>query len=101
MADSQDRKDVGVRLSGRLVCASEQEAQIVCRHLPEHIDLTRAEPGCISFDVSPTEDPLIWTVEEHFQDRDSFGSHQERTQASAWGSATAKITRDYKITELD
>ena len=101
MADSQNCKDVGVRLSGRLVCASEQETEIVRRHLPEHVDLTRAEPGCISFDVFPTDDPLIWTVEEHSQNRDSFGSHQERTQASTWGVATAKITRDYEIGGLD
>ena len=101
MAGSQDHTNVGVRLSGRLVCASEQEAEIVRRHLPEHIDLTRAEPGCVFFDVSPTNDPLIWTVEEHFQDRNSFGSHQERTKASAWGVATAKITRDYEIVGLD
>ena len=97
----QDRKDIGVRLSGRLICASEQEAEIVRRHLPAHIDLTRAEPGCISFEVSPTDDPLIWTVEEHFRDRASFGSHQERTRASAWGAATADIARDYEISGLN
>ncbi|MEQ5871684.1 antibiotic biosynthesis monooxygenase [Sagittula sp. NFXS13] len=101
MADSLGQKNLGVRLSGRLICSSEQEAEAVRRHLSEHIDLTRAEPGCISFNVYPTEDLLIWTVEEHFQDRDSFTSHQERIRESAWGAATAQIARDYKVTGLD
>ncbi len=101
MADSWDQKGIGVRLSGRLMCQTEEEANIVRRHLPEHIDFNRAEPGCISFYVSPTDDPLIWKVEEHFKVRDSFKSHQERTRASSWGAVTAKIPRDYEVMGLD
>lgn len=53
-----------VRLSGFLRCASMEDVELVVRHLPEHIRLTRAEPGCLSFEVSQTDDPLIWRVEE-------------------------------------
>ena len=101
MADRMKGGAGTVSLSGRLVCRSEREAEIVHRHLPEHVRLTRAEPGCISFDVLPTDDPLIWTVEEHFRDQESFRSHQTRTQASAWGAATADTPRDYEITGLE
>ncbi|EJZ21814.1 putative quinol monooxygenase [Rhizobium sp. Pop5] len=52
-----------VRLSGQLICASLDEIDIVQKYLPEHIRLTRAEPGCLSFEVTQTEDPMIWRVE--------------------------------------
>ncbi|MBO9111414.1 MULTISPECIES: putative quinol monooxygenase [Agrobacterium] len=89
-----------VRLSGFLSCASVQDVQLVESHLPDHIRLTRAEPGCISFEVSQTEDPLIWRVEELFVDRAAFDFHQQRTRASKWFVATSAIPRDYEIVTL-
>ncbi|KFE35387.1 putative quinol monooxygenase [Thioclava atlantica] len=46
-------------LTGRLICATEEEAAIVRAHLPEHIRLTRAEPGCERFEVRQGADPLV------------------------------------------
>ena len=89
-----------IALSGRLLCASEAEADAVRAHLPEHVRLTRAEPGCLSFEVSPTEDPLIWRVEELFESRAAFDAHQARARASAWFAATAGIARDYEVREV-
>lgn len=87
-----------VRLSGRLICASADQAAIVRHHLPEHVRLTLAEPGCLSFSVRETGDPLVWQVEEHFASRPAFEAHQARTRASAWGQATAAIRRAYTVT---
>jgi len=87
-----------VELSGRLVCADEREAEIVVRHLPEHVALTRAEPGCLSFEVRATADPLVWTVSERFASPAAFAAHQQRVATSEWGRATAGIERDYAIT---
>lgn len=89
-----------VRLSGFLRCASVEDIPLVETHLPEHLRLTRAEPGCISFDVTQTEDPLIWRVEELFVDRAAFDFHQQRTRASEWFAATSAIPRDYEITAV-
>jgi quinol monooxygenase YgiN len=86
-----------VRLVGNLICASADEVDIVRKFLPEHIRLTVSEPGCLSFAVTQTEDPMIWRVEERFTDRRAFEAHQARTRASAWGAATAAIRRDYEI----
>jgi quinol monooxygenase YgiN len=99
--DESDPRPGPVRLTGRLICASPAEADIVKRHLPEHIRLTRAEPGCLAFDVQPTTNPLIWQVEEAFRDARAFEAHQHRARASAWGRATASITRDFAISGLD
>lgn len=89
-----------ITLTGRLICASATEADIVREHLPEHIRLTRAEPGCLSFHVTPTDDPLVWQVDEAFADRAAFEAHQTRTRASAWYKATAHLRRDFRTSGL-
>lgn len=85
-----------VRLSGRLICRTVEEAETVRTHLPELVRLTRSEAGCVSFDVLRSADPLIWTVEERFLDKAAFDFHQQRTRASVWWSATAEILRDFR-----
>lgn len=89
-----------VHLEGRLICRDEREATLVATHLPRHVELTRAEPGCRSFLVIPTEDSLVWRVEEVFDDAASFRRHQDRVQGSQWGAVTASIERDYSVTGL-
>lgn len=89
-----------VHLQGRLICRDEREAALVDTHLPRHVELTRAEQGCRSFSVTPTEDRLVWRVEEVFDDAASFRRHQGRVQGSEWGAVTADIERDYTITGI-
>jgi len=84
-----------VRLSGQLICATEDEAAVVRQHLPRHVDLTRAEPGCISFEVRPTGDPFVWQVDEVFVDDAAFDAHRARVAASPWGRVTAGVERRY------
>lgn len=90
-----------MRLSGRLLCKNTAEAELVTAYLPGHIELTRKEQGCIFFEVAPTQDPLIWSVEERFPDPAAFRAHQERGASSLWGRMTRAITRDYTISGLD
>jgi quinol monooxygenase YgiN len=69
--------------------------------LVDHIRLTRAEPGCISFDV--TEDPDIsgrFNVAEEFTDSDAFRAHQTRAQGSDWAKISEGVPRDYTVTGL-
>ena len=87
-----------VTLTGRLICTTEAEAAGVRAHLPEHIRLTSAEPGCLRFDVVQTDDPLLWQVDETFADRAAFDAHQARTRASRWARETVGIRRDFRIT---
>jgi quinol monooxygenase YgiN len=89
-----------IRLKGHLICMTEAEAEAVRQHLPEHIRASRSEPGCLSFDVSATDDPLVWDVQESFRTRADFDAHQTRTRASPWFAATRHILRDFRVEEL-
>lgn len=89
-----------MRLRGQLVCLTEADAEAVRRHLPDHLSLTRAEPGCLTFEVSPTDDPMVWEVMESFRDRASFAAHQARAQSSTWAEATRNCLRNYQVEEL-
>ena len=86
-----------VHLTGQLVCEDLNQFAIVAQHLPLHIELTRAEQGCLSFEVDLTQSLLVWQVDEHFKDAESFQAHQQRVAASEWGRTTAGIERRYKI----
>ena len=90
-----------IKLIGRLVCNSPKEAELVRQYLPKHSELTRAETGCVSFEVTETTDPLIWKVEELFTNQATFDAHQKRTKASVWGRETSAIAREYEISEID
>ena len=66
--------------------------------LPTHITLTRAEPGCISFNVD--EDPSVsgrFTVAEVYENQAAFDAHQKRAKASTWFKVTEGIPRDYQV----
>ncbi|WP_241986752.1 GNAT family N-acetyltransferase [Cryobacterium fucosi] len=89
-----------VCLSGQLVCRTQDQADTVREHLQLHLALTRAEPGCRSFNVTTTSNPLIWQVEERFEHAAAYEAHQERVASSEWGHATVGIERRYCVIGL-
>tara|TARA_R110002110_G_scaffold258035_3_gene473967 strand:+ start:910 stop:1188 length:279 start_codon:yes stop_codon:yes gene_type:complete len=92
---------MGVTLTGKLICASSAQAARVRAALPEHVRLTRSETGCLSFDVTQSDDPLVWVVTERFTDAAAFDAHQKRAAASSWAHETTGIARDYIISGLE
>lgn len=89
-----------VALSGRLICADPAQMMLAADLLPDHIRASRAEPGCLRFDLRQDDDPLIWHLDELFTDAAAFAAHQARTKASPWGREFADITRDFHKTEV-
>ena len=83
-----------VALSGLLICADLAQLKIVLDHVARHIAASRAEPGCLFFDISQSDDPLIWRVEELYTSEDALQAHKARTKASLWAEKTAMLTRD-------
>lgn len=89
-----------IRVTGTLTCATAHDMALVDRLLPEHVRLSRAEPGCLTFTVKATADPLVWRLEESFADRAAFEAHQARTRTSDWFGATAHLARDFRVEEI-
>ncbi len=88
-----------IRVTGQLICATADDAAVVEARLPDHIRLSRAEPGCETFSVIPTASPLVWQLDETFADHAAFEAHQARTQSSDWFLATAHLTRNFQVIE--
>lgn len=89
-----------IRLTGHIDVPAER-LEAVTAALPAHIALTRNEPGCLSFEVTPDPTtPGRFTVAETFTDHLAFEAHQTRTQASPWAEITGGLPRSYQIEEL-
>ncbi len=72
----------------------------VAAALDEHIRLTRAEPGCLRFDVVPDPTrPGRYAVAEDFRTRADLERHQQRIKGTVWAAASAGAARHYQIEE--
>lgn len=89
-----------IRLKGHLICTTPEELAIVTEHVGEHIRLTHLEPGCLSFEVTQTDDPMVWEVMETFRTRADFDAHQVRTKASEWFRQSQHIPRAFRVEEI-
>ncbi len=86
-----------VYLDGLLVAHSAAEHAVVDLYLEDHIALTRAEPGCLKFEVTPDpSDSNKWHVSEIFDSEAAFDAHQLRAKASEWGQVSEPLERRFK-----
>ena len=78
----------------------DEDLDAVLAALPEHVDATKAEDGCIDFEVLQDKGrPNRFNVSEMFRDIESFEYHQERTASSPWAVLTANAVRHYEVTK--
>ncbi len=87
-----------VQLTGRMTAPPERCDEVRAA-MGEHIRLTRAEAGCLYFELRETENG-VFEVSELFQSRAAFDAHQTRTRASAWFRITGDLPRDYDVADL-
>ena len=87
-----------VTVSGFLIAPTLADADRASELLPEHIRLSRAEPGCLTFEVERSQsDPIRFALFEVFRDEEAFTAHQARTRASAWWTETTGFERDFAV----
>lgn len=85
-------------IGGTITCTPE-DIDMVIERVKEHIRLTRLEAGCITFDITQSDDdPCVFKVSERFVDQAAFDAHSTRTRASVWWEKTKHFPRDMKIT---
>ncbi len=69
--------------------------------LDNHICLTRAETGCLIFEVTQDSlNPCRFDVYEEFVDQAAFQAHQARVKSSRWGEITVNVERCYTVTGM-
>lgn len=85
-----------IALSGSLICADMAQMTLALHLLPDHVTLSRAEPGNLRFDLAQQDDPLIWRLDELFADQAAFDAHGARNMASRWGMESTAIGRDFQ-----
>jgi quinol monooxygenase YgiN len=92
-------RDKTIHLTGHMDVPPDR-MDAVTAAVVDHIALSRAEDGCLTFDVTPC--PTVsgrFLVSESFIDQAAFDHHQIRTKASPWAGITAGFPREYTITE--
>ncbi|MCB1386771.1 MAG: antibiotic biosynthesis monooxygenase [Nitratireductor sp.] len=92
-----EHPDGTVLLSGHIDVPADRLAAVEVA-LAEHVRLTRAEAGCIFFNVDP--DPAVagrFSVSEAFVHQAAFDHHQQRAGGSPWAAASQGIPRRYEI----
>ena len=87
-----------IHLTGAMICPPDRLAAVRAA-LPDHIRLTRAEPGCLRFEVTEARGGRF-EVDKQFTDRAAFDAHQARGAASDWARVTAGLPREYEVTEV-
>ncbi len=76
----------------------ESERSAVLSALAHHIAQSRAEAGCLRFEVTQDEtQPSKFHVFEVFKSQKLFDLHQERSRESLWAKASKNCPRDYVI----
>lgn len=86
-----------VRVVGKMDLPANRRAAALAE-LPNHIQLTQAEPGCLLFNVSVGDEQL--RVDEVFADQAAFEAHQSRIIGTKWAAVTIGLRREYKVSEL-
>lgn len=86
-----------IALKGTLRCADTGQLMAMLLHVSSQVSATRAEPGCLHFDISQTGDPLVWRIEALFRDAAALEAHRVRTAASAWAGAMGGICREIRV----
>lgn len=87
-----------VKLNGQLICQTPEQLKAVERLVEQHVADSRAEEGCLSFDITPTKNPLVWNVDEIFDSESAYQAHKARMLDSDWYESTKGIKREYNIT---
>lgn len=74
------------------------DLSMVLNALPDHIKLTLAEPGCISFSVTPSDgNKNRYNVLEEFNCKAAFLAHQARIIGTHWAKVTQNVERHYVV----
>jgi len=86
-----------VILQGYII-VPDDDLDTITAALVGHIELTRAEQGCLLFNVTVDDkNQNKFNVHEEFVNQSAFDKHQLRVKQSNWGGVTTQVERHYHI----
>jgi len=84
------------------VIVPDDDLDAINEALPAHIVNTRAEDGCLLFNVTQDENQKNrFNVHEEFINKESFSNHQDRVKHSEWGNVSANLEKHYHINQIE
>lgn len=84
-----------IALTGHLHIPMDEQAQFKPL-LDAHIAATKAEPGCLFFEVTQDmKDPALFHVSECFRDQAAYDFHQQRGACTPWGKSSRHLQRKF------
>jgi quinol monooxygenase YgiN len=90
-----------VILKGYVIVADD-DLDAINKALPAHIVNTRAEDGCLLFNVTQdVNQKNRFNVHEEFKNKESFLNHQDRVKHSEWGNVSANLEKHYHINQIE
>lgn len=73
------------------------DLEAVKSELPNHIQLTRQEAGCLVFEVSQDNENINrFNVYEEFVSENAFKLHQQRLSDTQWAKISSGLERHYE-----
>jgi len=83
------------------IVVPEEDLTSINDALPDHIENSNKEEGCIAFMVTQRKsEPNVFDVYEEFTSQQAFDNHQNRVKSSAWGRISARAKRYYQIEKV-
>ena len=83
------------------ILAKEEERELVKNELLKLIDVTRAEEGCISYDLhQDNENPNLFLFYENWTNRDLWQKHMNNTHLAEYVKATENAVEEFILNEM-
>ncbi len=90
-----------VRVTGYLQVPEDELASVLAG-LGQHIELSRQEAGCLTFDIQQDDaNPCRLNLYEEYQDQAAFEAHKQRAGNSAWASVSKNVERFLDVAEIN
>ena len=82
------------------IMVPDADMPVIQKELPAHIELTRQEAGCLSFEITQDENNQNkFHLYEEFASPEAFEAHRERAGAATWGQVSQNVERHFEVTE--
>ena len=83
------------------ILANPDKIELVKKELLKLVDITRAEKGCINYDLhQDNENPAHFTFYENWETRDLWQTHMGNTHLADYMAATDGAVAEFTLSEM-